>query len=512
MNNTPLYWLAGVLTIVGCVWFGYKWLYMGYPVVPGVSSDLWQVEVKVNFTARNEPVKVSLHVPSSSERFTILDENFVSRGYGLSTQRIDGNRVAVWSVRTANGPQVLYYRMTAEKFATGGSRRTPREIPEVKEHGFDGAEFEVARSVLQAAQQQSSDLETLVAQLIKRANDPRDENMSLLLKDDFSAESRLEVVTRLLAIAYVPSRMLHGLRMAPRRSQESMQPWLEVFDNAEWVPFDPETGQRGLPDDYLVFWHGPRPLVTIEGANQHAVNISLQRLEREAVDAATARMQLISPVMDGLSLYSLPLATQSVYQIMLLVPVGAFLLVVMRNMIGIKTFGTFMPVLIALAFRETQLLWGMLLFVIVVSAGLMIRFALDRLKLLLVPRLASVLTIVILLMLLLSILTNHFGIESGLSVALFPMVIITMTIERMSIVWDERGANEAIQQGIGSLFVAALAFIVMNNVYVSHLFTVFPELLLVLLAAMLLLGRYSGYRLLELRRFRELAAPYQPHK
>jgi hypothetical protein len=34
---------------------------------------------------------------------------------------------------------------------------------------------------------------------------------------------------------------------------------------------------------------------------------------------------------------------------------------------------------------------------------------------------------------------------------------------------------------------------------------VFPELLLVLLAATLLLGRYYGYRLLELPRFKVLA-------
>jgi len=36
---------------------------------------------------------------------------------------------------------------------------------------------------------------------------------------------------------------------------------------------------------------------------------------------------------------------------------------------------------------------------------------------------------------------------------------------------------------------------------------VFPELLLVVLAATLLLGRYTGYRLFELWRFRELARP-----
>ena len=40
---------------------------------------------------------------------------------------------------------------------------------------------------------------------------------------------------------------------------------------------------------------------------------------------------------------------------------------------------------------------------------------------------------------------------------------------------------------------------------VKHLVLVFPELLLVVLGATILLGRYSGYRLLELYRFRELS-------
>jgi hypothetical protein len=40
--------------------------------------------------------------------------------------------------------------------------------------------------------------------------------------------------------------------------------------------------------------------------------------------------------------------------------------------------------------------------------------------------------------------------------------------------------------------------------YVEHIVFVFPDLLLVLLAATLLMGRYSGYRLLELGRFKKL--------
>jgi len=75
----------------------------------------------------------------------------------------------------------------------------------------------------------------------------------------------------------------------------------------------------------------------------------------------------------------------------------------------------------------------------------------------------------------------------------------------MSVVWEERGPSEALKQGLGSLAVASLAYVVMNLDYLQHLFFVFPELILIVLAATILLGRYTGYRLLELKRFRALA-------
>ena len=202
------------------------------------------------------------------------------------------------------------------------------------------------------------------------------------------------------------------------------------------------------------------------------------------------------------SLFSLPVQTQNVYRVLLLVPIGALLIVFLRNVIGVETFGTFMPILIALAFRETELLWGTVLFVMLVSLGLVIRFYLEYLKLLLVPRLASVLIIVILLMMAVGLISHKLGVDRGLSVALFPMVILAMTIERMSLVWEELGPAAACKQGFGSLLVAALGYLAMSSTYLGHLVFVFPELLLIVLAVTLLIGRYTGYRLLELWRFR----------
>jgi hypothetical protein len=59
-------------------------------------------------------------------------------------------------------------------------------------------------------------------------------------------------------------------------------------------------------------------------------------------------------------------------------------------------------------------------------------------------------------------------------------------------------------QGGGSLFVAVLAFLLMSVKLIEHLAFNFPELHMVVLALILLAGRYTGYRLLELQRFSAL--------
>ena len=82
--------------------------------------------------------------------------------------------------------------------------------------------------------------------------------------------------------------------------------------------------------------------------------------------AETQAAQIGSPFPD-MSLYGLPIRTQAVYAVLLMVPIGALVMVIMRNLVGIDAFGTFMPVLIALAFRETQLLWGIVLFTMLLS-------------------------------------------------------------------------------------------------------------------------------------------------
>ncbi len=459
----------------------------------------------VRFEAGPGPIKANLYIPGLTPGFAILDENFLSRGFGVTPIYASGGRQVQWARRRARGPQTLYYRAVVYKDPAQIESDTTPPFPPIPSLGEP---FNTAMEVLvEDVGNKSADPASFTTELLKRLARPNaDQNVELLLGPAPSATDHARTARTLLAAARIPARLIRGINLQDQQRSAQIVPWLEIHDGTRWLYFDPETGKQGLPANFLLWWRGDDQLFSVDGGSDNEVRFSVQSNVTDPVEVAYRRSEARQSRVAQFSLFSLPIQTQSVYGVLLLVPLGALVVVLLRNFIGLQTFGTFMPVLIALAFRETRLLWGLVLFSTLVFLGLVFRFYLERLRLLLVPRLTAVLTIVVILMLIISVISHQLGFENALSVALFPMVIMVMTIERMSVVWEERGSSEAIQQGLGSLLVASICYLVMDSGIAQHLIFVFPELLLVVLAASLLLGRYTGYRLLELVRFREFRA------
>ena len=496
--------IAALLAIAGLALAAYKWRELGFPILPKAQTEVWTVEVTVSFDSGPGPIKANLYIPGLTPGFAILEENFVSRGFGFTPNYVSGGRQVQWARRRARGLQSLYYRAVIYKDPAQTESDTTPPFPAKPRLGEP---FDTAIDVLiDDVRARSADAESFTEELLKRLGQPDvDQNVELLLGAAPTAAERARVAQTLLAAARIPARTIRGIYLQDQQRRAEIVPWLEVHDGTRWLYFDPLTGNQGLPDNFLLWWTGDDDLLEVDGGSDAEIRFAVQRNVMSRIDIAQRRVEESDPILNQFSLFALPIQTQAVYAVLLLIPIGAFVVVLLRNVIGLQTFGTFMPVLIALAFRETQLWWGAILFSTLVALGLAFRFYLERLRLLLVPRLSAVLIIVVILMLALSIISHRLGFEGGLSVALFPMVIIAMTIERMSVVWEERGATEAIQQGLGSLLVAIISYAVMDLELIRHLVFVFPELLLVVLAATILFGRYSGYRLLELYRFRELA-------
>ena len=282
-----------------------------------------------------------------------------------------------------------------------------------------------------------------------------------------------------------------------------------------WNRISPRTGTLANEDVFIPLSFGDAPLVNGEGTiGEPEISFSVRNVINDKLEHALWTSQSAAPIVGWISLLSLPLSTQIVFKAIFLVPIGALVIAFLRQVIGVSTFGTFMPVLIALSFREIGLVNGIGLFVGLVGAGLLLRAYFSKLHLLLVPRLTAVLAIVTLLMALIALVGNAAEFPLGLSISLFPLVILTMTIERMSIMWEEVGAREALIRGAGSIFAAIIAFLIVSNERIEYLAFVFPELLLIIVGLAVLLGGYNGYKLSEYVRFNmfggKIPAPGDP--
>ncbi len=504
LNHTRL--LAALLVLVGLGIFTYKVLELNYPLEPGVQVTVWDYEVYLDFEAQNRPVRIEAFIPASGPSGQVAEEQFYNGPFGLrlDTEGATGNRKAIWTYRYPNERKVLRYRATllgetAETPLPADMRQKRRRATPAIESDLERQAFIVWSSDLRRRSADDESLAELTLQEIFRS-DGVDEVEALLPR---LAEplNRLELARAVFESQGIPARVANGVYLDDARRRSESRHWLEYHVAGEDKRFFPD----GTPERFVGIWYGLDPMVTAEGVDRLDIQIGLQPALLSASDALIRGGSAGGDLMDWMDFERLPITTQLVYRVLLTIPVGILILVFLRQFVGVETLGTFMPVLIGIAFRETALLNGIVLFSLLIMLGLAMRFYLERLRLLLVPRLAVVLVFIVICMALITLLLEGTGQRIGLSISLFPMVILTMTIERMSIVWEEYSPSDAIKAGIGSLAVASLTYLVMTDRHVEYFMFNFPELLLVIMGLCLLMGKYTGLRLSEIIRFRELA-------
>ena len=505
-NKRHVYGLIITLFLLGSGIFLYRHLMLDVPLTDTETINSWMVESNLRFVAdNNTPIKASFNIPYLPPHFAILDEYFVSRSYGVTTNLNGYNRETVWSIRRSHGAQSLYYRAIFRQTDSDESALPKPSV--VKSQTLDESQKSAVETITNQVRQSSADIQTFAQSTVKELN-KKDGNAKLLVGNEFNDKGIINATILILNQSKIFAMPVQGIYLN-QTSKADLKSFLAVFNGKNWIYINPRTGGAGLPKEYLIWQYGNGPLYDVSGGSKSQFSLTVSPTPINALSVAKSRGLQSDSQLLRFSLLQLPVNVQATYKILLTVPIGAFIILILRNFIGIKTFGTFMPVLIALAFRETHVIWGISLFIIIISFGLLARFYLDQLRLLLVPRLAAILTVVILLMIFISVVSQNLGLDAGMSVALFPMIILTMTIERMCITWDERGAGEAIKSGVGSLFAAVISYWAMSYEPLQYLIFAFPELLLVLVSLILWFGQYRGYRLFELKRFKALARDIQ---
>lgn len=532
--------MALFLTAVGLTIFIHKLSALSIPSRPSQAYDTWSVEARIALdnpsVLSREPAvgdtELTLYLPQSSDRYQIIDESFEGEGFEgsdsferkIQTSQDTANRLVTLTQNSPEPSRILFYRATvrsdyqepqapSQKPSTLGQQIVDQQVEsaslqaaKIKDNLDENLPAESINSLIREARAQSSNDEALARQLYRlsiRSSDNRVRTLQDTLQLGESS-SGVAIASFLINEAGIVTRVGNGILLNPDEAAATrLSQWLEINQGRTWLAYDPVTERFGEQSRYLTWWYGAEPVLSASGASNVAIEVTARPDSTDGLGRSVWHDDESSFFLRH-SFIGLPLSTQRVIQVLVMIPIGALIVAALHQMVGISTFGTFTPVLIALSFRETGLLTGIVLFSAIVLIGVVVRSVLNQVQLLVVPRLSAVLTVTVLVIGLLALILDDFGLRYGLSISLFPIVILAMTIERAAVMWEEEGAKETAIATAGSLFVAVIGYLCINNPYVQHWAFVFPELLLVVLAITILLGRYNGYKLTEYFRFMAL--------
>jgi hypothetical protein len=301
----------------------------------------------------------------------------------------------------------------------------------------------------------------------------------------------------------IPARLVTGFEI---KQGADVKPhvWVEVFQGQRWVPFDPENGYTfAMPMQFVPVRRGGDTVIRPTGVEIKKERYSVIRTEPPE---SLLQNDIRRPV-QIFNLQRLPVPIHNVMKILLLLPFAALITALVRNVIGIRTFGTFSPALLAMSFIYADWETGLAILVVVGITGLVARTFLDRLRLLMVPRLSVMLTTVILCIVFGVSLLDYMEVTPGADAVLLPMVILTNLLERFYVTTEEDGLMFTMKLAAGTLLVATLCYLILVWDRIGEFILVYPEAHFFTIAVFILLGRYAGYRLTELWRFRELVVP-----
>ncbi|MFL5342189.1 MAG: 7TM domain-containing protein [Gemmataceae bacterium] len=514
------------------------------PEVDGVKGDAaWNVAVQIEGTLTSKDPTLTTELPPDFRRQHIMDERFdiAELARTVRTARDGGVRRAVWRRRNAVTPPQRFRIGYSFHCITG--MRLPSPGMAARSHALDAPPRRSGRDLWAGPLVESDrdEISTLAIRLTAETDGdvPRVRALfdhvaelpdgdavgalECLQEEAGSAAGKSRLLVALCRNRKIPARLVSGL-LLERDGPADLHTWAEAWVDKHWLPMDAARklfGASRITSDHLVLAFGDSPVHAV-GARfkvHYALTDLHNSLSEEVGPPSTAKK-----IWRRMSLTNLRPEEQVWVKFLLLLPVGALAVSVFRTAIGITTYGTFGPVLLALVCRDPKdFPWALSVFVAIMLTGWVVRKLLDRYHLLMVPRISALLTVIVILLVAgLMLLGSHAGVAHGY-VALLPLIILTHMVERFWTVEAEDGTAGAFKTLLWTVIVAIAVAVLVNfdipvNV-VAHLlkfenvvlpdamrktFFRYPEALGLVLAGQLLIGRYTGYRLTELFRFKDL--------
>lgn len=510
-RNMKIYIIALVLLLVtGLIMFlrirsGIK------KIDPNSRKNLWHLQTAFTLNGKGESVRVRMTLPQNTSRQSIFNEMCDNEGFSFSVENKEdtGNRMGVWKADFLSKPMTIKYNCSIlmqdsavvhnkydlnyrppEPISASGDRNWLESSDHIQSQ--DSGIIEMAKSLVRGKKTQETKVRALfefVSGSITYKSAPGSKDAKSVLNSleaDCGGQSRL--LCALSRAVGIPSRVVGGI-ILKEEVKNTTHVWVEVYVNGSWYPLDVTNQHYGvLPATYLELYKADTALIRHKGLEKLAYVFVIKK-------------ETTPPFQGPFSLHSLPLPAQDIIQIFLLICVGSVCVVVFRVFIGLPTFGTFTPILIAVAFIKIPFLLGAISLAIALVIGWILRVGLDKLYILALPRLSIIFIAMVMCVVFMIMVGQMYGLKASYSLLMFPMVILTWSVERFSMLQMEDGMLSAVKTSMSTFLISLTTYFLLKLESLQGMLFSFPELLLVIIALHLLMGRYTGYRLMELLRF-----------
>ena len=208
--------------------------------------------------------------------------------------------------------------------------------------------------------------------------------------------------------------------------------------------------------------------------------------------------------------YGVPFDT---VMLILFLPIVVTVITFFRQIVGIKAFGIYTPAMITFAFliigmQSGSLLngvkYGVTMFVMVIVVGTLSRVFMKRFRLLYLPRMAIVITMVAFVTLGVLMISGSFHRTGLANVSIFPILIMITLVEKFVSTQIDKGSRVAIILSIETLAISLIAYFLIGWPDLVIFVQKYPLIVFLTVVINIFLGRWSGLRITEYFRFNNL--------
>jgi hypothetical protein len=237
-----------------------------------------------------------------------------------------------------------------------------------------------------------------------------------------------------------------------------------------------------------------------------------QAIPYRVVDSGVPGFSLFAPLSFFVSYLLSAGIPASVLLLVLMLPVIATIVAFLKQVVGVTTFGVYTPSVVTLSLLVIGLKLGLLILLIVVAASVIMRRLLKSYRLSYTPRMAIVLTGValtifaaIVLLTWLAPINDYAKMTDLITAAIFPMLIMGTLAEKFVSIQTEKGTYSAVRLTTEVTGVAVLCYFIVGEwEYFRTLMLATPDFVFLFLLADILLGRFTGLRITEYIRFKDV--------